>query len=303
MRRVPVVIAFAALLAAAPLTATPAVAASTPVTPVSGATYPVGITLEGKCSEDWMTYGYDALTSQFQSQNDDYGHVVGWQNGATGVWMGPGEEFCHDRINYPGAWRLHMKSDTYGDQYGPIFHVVAGAPNPCDGEENQIQSVQAVEDGAQTALSGLNGSLLYAGQTVTADTNVEFTMGDGALMRLAQGSSFKVQSCTWIKEKEPTPFKITLSLALGSIWARIPGKSEHMDINTERVVNGVRGTVLWVSYDKGVNTLHVDQGAVTLSPRKGHWRAVVVTAGHTATQSGNRAPVVKRAPISTQPPF
>ena len=68
---------------------------------------------------------------------------------------------------------------------------------------------------------------------------------------------------------------------------------------------GNRGTTFWISNIKGVTKVHVDKGSVTLNPLKGKgkWKQVIVAAGHTATQKGNKAPTVKKAPVSSTPPF
>lgn len=99
------------------------------------------------------------------------------------------------------------------------------------------------------------------------------------------------------------PFKIRFGLILGAIWAKIPGKVEHVNISTERVVAGNRGTTFWISNVKGVTRVHVDSGSVTLSPVRGKWKMVIVSKGHTATQKGSKAPTVNRAPVTSTPPF
>ena len=152
----------------------------------------------------------------------------------------------------------------------------------------------------------MRGSLLTAGQTITADQNVELQFGDGAILRLEKGASFKVQSCTWTHvPAKPLPFKIQFGLILGAIWAKVPGQVEHVNIGTPGATLGVRGTRFWISNLKGVTKVHVDKGSVTLDPPKGKgkWKQVIVAAGHTATQKGSKAPTVKKAPVSSTPPF
>lgn len=299
--------ALAALLACATVLSVTGSASAAPATPFPGASYRVGTKFAGACSEDQATYGYDGLSSQFQSNADSYGHTVGWGRGATGIWMGPGPgPLCADTLLYPGLWRLHMKSEALGDQYGSPFRLVDGGANPCEGKDNEITAVGADTPGLTTNLSGLRGSLLTDGQTITADQNVELQFGDGAILRLEKGASFKVQSCTWTHvPARPEPFKIQFGLFLSAIWAKVPGKVEHVNISTERVVAGNRGTTFWISNIKGVTKVHVDKGSVTLNPLtgKGKWKQVIVAAGHTATQKGSKAPTVRKAPVSSTPPF
>ena len=287
-----------ATITASLLLSAPAAAAA--VTPAAGLRYSVGTTFAGVCSDDWHTYGYGGLTSQFENYYDAYGHPIGWGK-AGGAWMGPSAgPLCSDKLNYPGRWRLHMKSLTYGDQYGPEFTLVA-ATNPCQGKQNQITGV-STPSGNPTKLQALRGSLLSAGQKITADENVSLEFGDGTRLNISKGSSFKVQSCD-SKQKDDMPFTIRLGLFLGRIWANIPGRVEHVNISTERIVCGNRGTIYWASYATGVSTVHVDKGSVVVSRVSGKWKPIIVGAGHTATQRGNKAPVVRKAPISLKPLF
>jgi hypothetical protein len=276
----------------------PVSGATTPPTAAAGQSYPAGTTLKGVCEINPAHESWGYTTSQFESRENAYGKAVGWTNGDHGIWMGPGPP-CTDTLQYPGLWRLHILGPT-GDSYGPTFKIVA-ATTPCTGTENQITSV-STSSGSTSALLGLQGSLLSPGQTITADQDVQLTFGDGALLRLAQGSTLKVGGCTWPQAANPRPFLEQLALILGKIWASIPGKTEHVEIHTVRVTAAVRGTIFWISYVRGVTALHVDKGSVLMSPVKGRWKSVIVTAGHTATQSGTKAPVIRRAPISLQPP-
>src|SRR5664280_1532888 len=82
--------ALAALIACTAALSVTGSAVAAAVTPFPGASYRVGTKFAGACSEDQATYGYDGLSSQFQSNADSYGHTVGWNRGATGIWMGPG---------------------------------------------------------------------------------------------------------------------------------------------------------------------------------------------------------------------
>ena len=287
-------------------------AAAAPVTPVSGATYRVGTWIKGVCDMRWGDAG-NTFTTLLPKDPDGkwYPPKVGDPTAPPTYRIFDG---CTELLDGAGQYRVYLvHEDTRGaaehgcgcvDQVAleAQFTVVDGGANPCEGKENQIMSV-TTESGAPSGLQALQGSLLSAGQTIKADQNVTLTFGDGAILNLEQGSSFKVQGCDWSKQKEPTPFKIRLGLILGSIWARVSSKTEHVDIRTERVVIGNRGTTFWVSYIRGTTTVHVDSGSVILSPVKGKWKAITVTKGHTATQNGTNAPVVKKAPIRTKPPF
>ena len=277
----------------------PVSGAALPPTPAAGQSYPAGTTFKGVCEINPAHESWGYTTSQFESHEDSYGKPAGWGRGATGIMMGPGPP-CTDTLLYPGLWRLHIHAPT-GDSYGPTFKIVA-ATTPCTGDENTIMDV-ATPDGSPAPLAELLGTVMSVGQTITASQDVDLTMGDGAILRLYKGASFKVESCSWSKEgTRPTPFKERLRLLLGKIWASVPGNKEHIEVHTERAVAGNRGTTFWISSLHGVTTLHVDKGSALLSPLKGKWKPVIVTAGHTATQRGTKAPVIRRAPISLQPP-
>jgi ferric-dicitrate binding protein FerR (iron transport regulator) len=157
-------------------------------------------------------------------------------------------------------------------------------------------------NGGSTSLTILIGKHFTANQLITFDNDTEIELGDKSFIKLTKGSKIKLDGCSF-SSGSTTPF-IRFSLLLGKIWSKVVPNSEHMQIKTERTVNGVRGTIFWVAYAHGVSTLHVDRGSVSLSPvsGKGRWKTVIVTAGHTATQRGTKAPVVRRAPINLNPP-
>jgi hypothetical protein len=287
-------------------------AAAAPVTPAAGATYRVGTSIQGVCDMSGGDAGFTYTTLLPKSPDGSwYPPKVGDSSQPPTYRISEG---CTELLDSPGEYRVYLVHyDTRSAAEGGCgcvdqvileaqFTVVAGGANPCEGKENQIVSV-TTESGAPSDLQALQGSLLTAGQTLKADQNVTLTFGDGAILSLEQGSSFKIQGCDWTRQKEPTPFTVRLGLVLGAIWAKVSSKDEHLNVHTERVVIGNRGTTFWVSYLKGVTTVHVDSGSVVLTPVKGTWKAVTVTKGRTARQRGTAAPVVKKAPISNKPPF
>ena len=99
------------------------------------------------------------------------------------------------------------------------------------------------------------------------------------------------------------PFTIRLGLFLGKIWANIPGRVEHVNVSTERIVCGNRGTIYWASYATGLSTVHVDKSSVVVRRVSDKWKPIIVAAGHTATRRGNKAPVGGKAPISLRSSF
>ena len=254
--------ALVALIACAAALSVTGSALAASVTPFPGASYRVGTKFAGACSEDQATYGYDGLTSQFQSNADSYGHTVGWNRGATGIWMGPGPgPLCADTLLYPGLWRLHMKSEALGDQYGSPFRLLDGGANPCEGKDNEITAVGTDTPGLTTKLSALRGSLLTAGQTITADQNVELQFGDDAILRLEKGASFRCElhldPCTSRATAVQNPLRPYPRRDL----AKIPGEVEHVNVSTQGAAPGDRGTTFWNSNIKGVTTVHVDSGS------------------------------------------
>jgi hypothetical protein len=164
-------------------------------------------------------------------------------------------------------------------------------------------------NGEPTPLTSLVGKHFTVNQLLTFDNDTEIELGDKSFIRATKGSKIKLDGCKVFTE-EPGGRKARdmFELILGKIWAKVCKALESdcgtPGIKTERVVAGVRGTIFWIAYANGVSTVHVDQGSVSLSPvpGKGKWKTVIVAAGHTATQRGTKAPVLRRAPINLNPP-
>ena len=275
------------------------------VTPQAGQKYPVGVVMQGVC--EWTTSAdgshYPVIGTYFQRWFQG-----AWSNASELPRQGQADNAptsCTDRLSYPGKWRMRVfKSD--GDITTKIvgpFYVVEGAvppANPCAGNETKITKVET-PNGGESGLEGLQGKHMSANQTLTAgaDTNIYF--GDGMKLGLSKGSSFKMTGCSPPRSPE-IPLSIRLTLLLGKIWAKVPGHVARVQVSTQRVVAGNRGTIFWISYVRAgqVTTLHVDQGSAWM---RALGATITLTAGHTATQKGTKAPVVRTAPINTRPPF
>jgi hypothetical protein len=295
-------------------------AAAAAVTPAAGATYPVGTWIKGVCD--------------MRGGNDGFNYTTLLPKDADGKWHPPkvGDSSqpptyrtfrrCTELLDSPGQYRVYLvhydtRSALAGgcgclDRVGleAQFTVVAGGPNPCHGKENQITDV-STPSGASTSLHDLQGSLLSAGQTLTADQDVQLTFGDGAILRLKKGSSIKIASCTWTKDTPKLPFKIRLGLVLGAIWAKITPNTERMEVRTCPVREacasfGVRGTVFGIQNNgKGQVTAHLDKSVMTITPlwRPASWKTTTMTAGHTATLKGKHRPVIRKSAIVLSPHF
>jgi hypothetical protein len=274
-----------------------AVAASTP--PAAGGSYPAGTTFPGVCVENLTNPNY-ASTSVYEIYSTS-SHT--WVTNSD--WMGPSTRGCEATLREPGLWRLRIDGPEESVSYGPEFRIVAATP--CDNDETEIANVTTT-NGGLTHLTTLIGEHFTANQTITFDNDVEIELGDKTLIRATKGSEIKMEGCSLFKN-EPTKPRLEFRLLLDKIWSRVCSvlneKCMHEEIRTERVVAGNRGTTFWMNFAHGVTTVHVDQGSMVLNPvrGKGKWKQVIVTAGHTATQRGTRAPVVRRAPINSHPPF
>ncbi len=174
-------------------------------------------------------------------------------------------------------------------------------PDPCQSEETKVVSV-STPNGGTSGLEGLRGKSLSANQQLTANANTYLDFADGSRVAIAQGTTFRLDGCSQPKAPNLPPL-IRFSLMLGRIWARIaPESGRQVQVSTERVVCGNRGTTFWLSYNRAqkLTTVHVDEGSVTVTTGG---KTTVVNAGQTAIHRRSGQPVLRSAPVSGTPPF
>ncbi len=263
------------------------------VVPQSGRVYPTGTVVRGKC-------GPGAWWTKFEV----------WAAGGWHYWRDVGDlgrqgdpsdpYFCASTFYRPAHYRMIYYLDPT-DVVLASFTISAKPVNPCTDDETEIVSVEN-PNGGPSHLADLKATHLTPGQVIAADQDVEMTLGDNSVIRMAAGSSLEVPAgCTF--DAGTTNWKIRLGLTLGKVWANITsqfGGHNDIPVSTERATLGGRYTEFWVSYDpkSQLTTLHVISGAEWI-------RAASVTvnvgAGQTATQQGTHPPALQAAPATPTP--
>jgi hypothetical protein len=284
-----------------------AFAASSSAAPTPPGSYPLGTELTGICLTN-----PEPLTEQIRTRFQVFKDGV-WEpnpeteNSALNELTEPP---CTEKIESPGLYRIYVTHYYPGggksvEYFGP--YQIGGPSNPCKNDETEVVAVNT-PNGGTTDLSKLVGKHFTSNQILSFDNDVEIELGNKSLIRATKGSRLQIEGCNEEVANHDKPL-VKFGLVLGKIWAKVCSalneKCMDVHISTERVVAGNRGTIFWMSNSHGVTAAHVDEGSITLTPvkGKGKWKTVIVKAGHTATQRGSKAPVVRRAPVDLNPPF
>ena len=263
------------------------------VVPQSGRVYPTGTVFRGKCGPN----GWWTKFEVWANLGWHYMEEVG-DNGSQGNPSDP--YYCASRREHPGHYRMIYYLDPTNVVLA-TFTISAGPVNPCTDDDTQIMSV-INPNGGPSNLADLQSTHLTPGQIIAADQDVEMTLGDNSVIRMAAGSSLDIPAgCKF--DEGTTNWKIQLALTLGKVWAKVTsqfGGHNEMDVRTERVVAGNRGSEYWVSYDPAskLTIVHVISGSVAVSAEG---KTVIVTAGATATQQGTQPPVLQAVPATPVP--
>lgn len=157
--------------------------------------------------------------------------------------------------------------------------------------EPKVKEVKTYPPGQQTKLSRMAGLGFTPGEKLTADTNVEFELEDGSVMRLAKGSSYKENNDCTASEDTSKSFKGTL--LLGKIWfhvTKVFGEQTYeWSCGGDRCGGGVRGTTFWISSGRTSGSVTVGKGSFWFSRLTRSGKAigpkVIVRAGYTATMN------------------
>lgn len=265
--------------------------------PKTGKSYPSGTILQAVCKP---ALAHEISTwTDFQWWDEKRG---GWNSFTPAIQQGT----CYARFNTPGKYRMVVITGRFGnpDQVSINAEFNIGEPTPCDAKANQIIVIkdgngEVLTDEERKAI-GLEKDAFMSGQTVkvpnSMEKGIEIKFYDDSILRISSGSSFKINQCSDLAPlSEPLNVKITL--LLGKIWAKItPENDTNWNIQTERAVDGNRGTIFSTEYDPTTKTttVTVEEGSVWLKNRFGKVKTIIINAGETGVQTMNRMPVLKK---------
>ncbi len=266
--------------------------------PKAGQSYPSGTILQAVCK---LALAHEVSTwTDFQWWEEKRG---GWNSNTPAIQQGT----CHARFNTPGKYRMVVNTGRFGEpeQSSIVAEFKIGQPTPCDAKANQII---VIKDGNGRVLSdeerkatGLEKDSFMSGQTVkvprTMEKGIEIKFYDDSILRVSSGSSFKINQCSDLAPLTD-PLDVKITLLLGKIWAKIaPENNTNWNIQTERAVDGNRGTTFSTEYDPvtKTTTVVVEEGSAWLKNRFGKAKTITINAGETGTQTMNQAPVLRKS--------
>ncbi len=138
-----------------------------------------------------------------------------------------------------------------------------------------------------------------SGQTVSVPKSIpkgiDIKFFDDSRLRISSGTKYKINSCSDLNPLE-TPASVKFTLLLGKIWAEIAPEAEmKYQIETERAVDGNRGTTFSTEYDPTTKTTKVvvEEGSVWLRNKFGKVETIIINEGETGTQTMDQPPVLK----------
>ncbi len=264
--------------------------------PKNGQSYPPGTTLQAVCK---LALAHEISTwTDFQRWDASSG---GWNSFTPAIQQGT----CHARFNTPGNYRMVVITGSFGnpDEVSIVAEFKISEPTPCDNKANQII---VIKDGNGRILTdeerraiGLEKGTFMSGQTVNVpksiEKGIEIKFYDDSIMRISSGTSYSINQCSDLAPiSEPLNVKITL--LLGKIWAKItPENDTKWTIQTERSVDGNRGTTFSTEYDPdtATTTVVVEEGSAWLRNKFGEVKTIIINAGETGTQTMDQPPVLK----------
>lgn len=270
--------------------------------PKPNQTYPVGTRLKAVCKpadaahkvSTWTNFQqWDNQIASFGGINTSFSPVVELDT-------------CSALFTAPGRYRMIVIRGRWGNDEGHeiIAEFLIGEPTPCDAKSNQIILVKdgngkILGDDERKAL-GLGSNSFMSGQTVSVPQSmpkgIEIKFYDNSITRISSGSKLKINSCADLAPTE-TSASVKLTLLLGKIWAQIaPDADMKWQIETERSVDGNRGTTFSTEYDPTTKTttVIVEEGSAWLRNKFGKVKTIVINEGQTGTQTMNQPPVLKK---------
>jgi hypothetical protein len=197
-----------------------------------------------------------------------------------------------------------MKDDLkYEDRY---FTVEPEPEKACEKKFSKIESVTDADgeefDDATRNSMGLAAPVLLRGQTVRVPKgrNVQINFENGSVIRLAGGSQLALADCNSL-DGPATPVTIKFGIILGEAWFKLVttvfGKDAYnYQVETERAVNGNRGTTFLVRWDPKTltTTTVVESGVVWMRNKRGVPKTIDIGAGQTGIQTGEAPPRLQR---------
>lgn len=120
---------------------------------------------------------------------------------------------------------------------------------------------------------------------------VELRTPNGDLLRVSPRSSFALLSgCQGAPDPESTSTRVRIQLLLGTLWSKVTTRESdrEFEVETNRVVCGVRGTEFGVTYDprRKRTTVQVKSGRVDVRRLRAK-KGIILTAGQRAVQQGS----------------
>lgn len=270
--------------------------------PKPGLSYPVGTTLKAVCKFADASHKESTWTN-FQIWDESIGGYGGINTVFDPV-VDPST--CTATFTTPGKYRMVVIRGRWGHDEGHeiVAEFTINGPSPCDSKSNQII---AIRDGNGKILSdeerkaiGLGENSFMSGQTVTVPKSIpkgiDIKFFDDSRLRISSGTKYKVNSCSDLNPIE-TSATVKLTLLLGKIWAEITPEAEmKYQIETERSVDGNRGTTFSTEYDPTTKTTKVvvEEGSVWLRNKFGKVETIIINEGETGTQTMDQPPVLKK---------
>jgi len=267
--------------------------------PKDGQFYPVGTVLQAVCKPSGASYEESTWTN-FQWWDEKRS---GWNSYTPSVPQN--KDKCYARFTTPGRYRMMVVHGRWDRDEGHeiVAEFTIGQPTPCAGKQNQIVSVrdangQTLDEDARKAM-GLGGPRFATGQTISVPKGfpkgIEIEFYDYSLLRISSGSQLKINKCSDL-DPISDPLKVRISLILGKIWAKVTPNADW-NVQTERAVNGVRGTTFSVEYEPitKTTTVIVEEGSVWLKNLFGKPKTIDINEGETGTQTQNSAPILNKS--------
>lgn len=271
-------------------------------TPKPNQTYSVGTQLKAVCKFADAAHKESTWTN-FQKWDDS---IRGY--GGINTVFDPvvDSKTCTATFTSPGKYRMVVIRGRWGHDEGHeiIAEFIIGEPTPCDAKANQIILVKdgngkILGDDERKAL-GLGSNSFMSGQTVNVPNSIpkgiEIKFYDNSITRISNGSKLKINSCADLAPTA-TSASVKLTLLLGKIWAQIaPDADMKWQIETERSVDGNRGTIFSTEYNPTTKTttVIVEEGSVWLRNKFGKVKTIIINEGQTGIQTMNQLPFLKK---------
>ncbi len=270
--------------------------------PATGQSYPVGTTLKAVCKFADASHKESTWTN-FQLWDESLGGYGGINTVFDPV-VDP--TTCTATFTAPGKYRMIVIRGRWGHDEGHevIAEFTISGPSPCESKANQIMSIRdgngkMLTDEERKAI-GLDKDSFMSGQTVSVPKSIpkgiDIKFFDDTRLRISSGTKYKINNCSDLDPLE-TSATVKLTLLLGKIWAEIaPDAEMKYQIETERSVDGNRGTIFSTEYNPTTKTttVIVEEGSVWLRNKFGKVETIIINEGETGTQTMDQPPVLKK---------